>query len=254
VTQGSINAIRESSLEVCVDLNWICDHGGRFGNWPMDLPVNTGVVVGKGGTPKRMHINMNFRSKWRAPALAMEDGQANGRPAPVPIPTRLTTCAGAGRGSLHAGFEAEGLWDNRVSSSNADSPSRFLMCAARRVWRHRADGACITDAQEELVVDSRKWQQQTIDSQEPGLLTIHNGSASQRAWVAGTSALRRPHYRNHRDNITLGTLRLNSPRLQLHSTGFGLRSPGPRNRERRVINIRRVTGKPILSPQSHLFC
>jgi len=223
----------ESSLKFDVDLNWNVTTGG-FGPLANGFAsLNTGVVVGAGGSAE-LHINLNFLNQNGAPLRSpwKVDKQWTAGTYTEPF----TTSRVLGSGALPAGSKLRIVGTIEFLASNADSPSRFDALRAE-FGGTPPTGACITDAQGSWF-DSRNWQQQTIDPNEPGLLTIPNG-LGQRAWFAGTSALQ-AHTIGITDNITLGTLDINSP------TPYNFTGSAPVNwstqQGEAVLNIRRVTG------------
>ncbi|HEV8290616.1 MAG TPA: autotransporter-associated beta strand repeat-containing protein, partial [Tepidisphaeraceae bacterium] len=223
----------ESSLKFDVDLNWNVTTGG-FGPLANGFAsLNTGVVVGVGGSAE-LQINLSFlnqngtalRTPWIVNKTWTEGTYAD----------TFSTSRVLGAGSLPAGSKLRIVGTIEFLASNADSPSRFDALRAE-FGGTPPTGACITDAQGSWF-DPRNWQQQTFDPNEPGLLTIPNG-LGHRAWFAGTSALQ-AHTIGITDNITLGTLDINSP-TPYNFTGSAPVTWSTQQREA-VLNIRRATG------------
>src|SRR4051812_13243576 len=224
----------KSSLRFDVDLNWNVTAGG-FGPLANGYAsLNTGVVVGAGGSAELV-INLNFlnqddkplRSAWSTSRLYTVAGTYN---------DVFSTSRVMGTGVLPAGSQLHILGSVEFKASNADSPSRF------DAPRMEAGGApptakMITDAQG-IWFDRGIWEFQNPNPNEPGLIVLPN-SIGHRATIMGTDAIS-THQVSITDNITLGTLDITSP-TPYNFTGNAPISWNTQQGEA-VLDIRSATG------------
>jgi len=112
----------ESSLKFDVDLNWNVTAGG-FGPLANGFAsLNTGVVVGTGGSAE-LHINLNFLNQNGAPLRSPWKVDKQWTTGTYTDP--FTTSRVLGAGSLPAGSKLRIVGTIEFLASNADSPSRF---------------------------------------------------------------------------------------------------------------------------------
>jgi autotransporter-associated beta strand protein len=194
----------ESSLKFDVDLIWNVTAGG-FGPLANGFAsLNTGVVVGSGGSAE-LHINLNFLNEKGDPLRNAWVVNKSWTTAGTFTDT-FSTSRVLGGGALPAGSELHILGSIEFRASNADSPSRFDALRGE-FGGTPPTGVYKTDAQGSWF--DRNWEQNTFDPNEPGLLTLPTG-VGQRAWFGGTTA-GQSHTVSITDNITIGTIDIGGP-------------------------------------------
>jgi autotransporter-associated beta strand protein len=224
----------ESSLRFDVDLSWNVSTGG-FGPLANGFAsLNTGVVVGTGGSAE-LHINLNFVNEKGDPLRTAWVVDKSWATAGTFTDT-FSTSRVLGGGALPAGSELHILGSIEFQASNAESPSRFDALRAE-FGGTPPTGVYKTDAQGSYF-DSKNWEQATFNPNEPGLLPLPNG-IGQRAWFGGTTA-GQSHTVGITDNITLGTLDIGGPSAY-NFTGTAPITWAAQQGEA-VLNVRGVNG------------
>src|SRR5688572_2196935 len=223
----------KSSLKFDVDLKWDVTSGG-FGPLANGFAtLNTGVVVGAGGSAE-LHINLEFLNqngaRLRSPWIVDNIWSTAGT-----FTDTFSTARVLGSGALPAGSKLRIVGTIEFLASNADEPSSFSVPRAEfggtpptGVWLMDASG----------VWTDRNWEQPFPNPNEPGLLSLPSG-IGQRAWISGTRE-QQSHFVFIPDNITLGTMDIDSPTPYQFSGNAPITWASQQGEA--VLNVRQLTG------------
>jgi autotransporter-associated beta strand protein len=244
VTQTDLGGVYPgaSSLKFDVNLSWSVGAGG-FGPLANGFAsLATGVSVGAGGSAE-LHINLIFENQngtdLRTPWIVDKVW------APGVYNDIFSTSRVLGAGSLANGSKLKVLGTIEFRASNADSPTTF---DALRAEFGGTPPTAIFPIDGSGSWFDRSWEQQIPNQNEPGLLTQPNG-VGHRAFFSGTSATQ-SHSVGIGDNITLGTLDVNSP------TPYNFLGRAPirfeTQQDRAVINVRGVSGNHFIENPGQL--